>query len=167
MNKIKCAQCGLVNWSTEVECKRCGSLLTVQDKLQRNVHLEEKEPKRLFSGVIIFLTVTLGLAVLGLMVTRVVPVIDGEAAKMVAAMFMITGVGFAVLIKFCIIVRIFQQSVGWGLASMFVPLAALIAIVKFWETTRRSVVGYMVCMGIMAAGYYMMPDSFHAASTSS
>ena len=166
MNKIKCAQCGLVNWSTEIECKRCGSLLTVQEKLGRNVHLETSEPKRLFSGVIKFLTATLVLAILGLLVTRVVPVINGEAAMMVAMMFMITGLGFAILIKFCLIVRIFQQSVGWGLGSLFVPFVGLIAVVKFWETTRRSVVGYMVCMGIIFAAYCMLPDSFLAQSAS-
>ena len=166
MNKIKCAQCGLVNWSTEIECKRCGSLLTVQEKSQRNVHLEASEPKRLFSGVIKFLTATLVLAILGLLVTRGFGVIGGEAAQMVAVIFMITGVGFAILIKFCLLVRIFQQSVGWGLGSLFVPFVGLIAIVKFWENTRRSVVGYMVCMGIIFAAYWMMPDSFLARSAS-
>jgi hypothetical protein len=51
-----------------------------------------------------------------------------------------------------LLIRIFEQSVGWGLASLFIPAACYIAIGKFWEKTKRSFVGQMVCVGIFFVG---------------
>ena len=165
MNSIKCARCGMVNWSSEVECRKCGSLLTVQEKLARNAEVKTPESKALFSGVIKFLTLTLVLAAVGL-VLSMLNVINGDAAIMVAVTFMLVGVAFAFLTQLCLIVRIFQQSVGWGIGTLFIPLVGLIAVAVFWEKTRRSFLGHMICLGIMFARYFIMPASFRAESVS-
>ena len=92
--------------------------------------------------------------------------IEGDAALMAAATFMLCGAVFGILTQFCLLVRIFQQSIGWGLATLFIPFAGLVAIVMFWENTRRSFLGYMVCMGIMIAGYCMLPPALRVERAS-
>jgi hypothetical protein len=42
--------------------------------------------------------------------------------------------------------------VGWGLASLFLPIVGLVAVIQFWEKTKRSFVGQMVCAGIVFVG---------------
>lgn len=36
MSSTKCAQCGLVNFSTAIQCKRCGQPLQQQQEQQQN-----------------------------------------------------------------------------------------------------------------------------------
>jgi hypothetical protein len=166
MSQIKCLECGLVNWPDAVECKRCQALLTVQEISAQQSHYDTPEPKRVFSGVITFLTATLALATVAVLLARVFQLIDGDAAKILAAIFILVGVSFYILTGLCLTVRIFEQSVWWGLGTLFLPFVGMIALILFWEKTKRSFLGQMICMGIMLAGYFIMPATFRAESAS-
>ena len=157
---IKCAQCGLVNWSTEVECKRCRSLLTVQGKsAQDNYFDNDHQPQRFFSSGLQLLTVILGLATVAFFSSRVFELLDGETAKLVAVIFFFSGIVLLLLTHLWLLVRIFEQSVGWGLGALLIPLIGLFAVAKFWDNTKRSFVGQLVCLGIVMVGYQIAPPS--------
>jgi hypothetical protein len=165
MNNVKCAQCGLVNWSTEVECKRCGSLLTVQGKSEPNIEIDT-ESKPFLSGGLKFLTAILALATLTLLLSRVFDLLDPETAAVFAVIFMLAGIALLLLTHIWLLVRIFEQSIAWGLGALFLPLVGLIAVAKFWDKTRRSFVGQLVCMGIMLVASQIMPPSLRVPSAS-
>ena len=157
MNNIKCTQCGLVNWSSEVECKRCGSLLTVQEKLAQQLHLDTPESKPLLSGGLKFLIAILAIATLALFLSRVLELLDGQTATLFAVIFMFGGIVLSILTHIWLLVRIFEQSIAWGFGTLFLPFVGLIAVGKFWEKTKRSFVGQLVCTGIILVGYHIVP----------
>jgi hypothetical protein len=138
----------------------------VQEVSAQYSDYDTQEPKRVFSGVITFLTATLALATVAVLFARGFQLIDGDAAKILAGIFMLVGVSFYILSGICGLVRIFEQSVWWGLGTIFVPFVGLIALILFWEKTRRSFLGQMICMGIMLAGYFILPATFRAESAS-
>ena len=145
----KCSECGLVNWATEVECKRCKSLLTVQDKMAEQLMAFEPEVQPFFNKGLTLLTGRLVCTILTALVSRGSGLAESDVAKMVAILFMLVGLVLMLVTHIWLIVRIFEQSVGWGLGALFVPLVGLIAIIKFWDNTKRSFVGQLVCFGIM------------------
>jgi hypothetical protein len=146
---IKCSECGLVNWATEVECKRCKALLTVQDRRAEQLMAFEPEVRPFFSKGLTFLTGLLAFSVLSTIVSRVLGLEHSDAAKGVAILLMLSGLVLMLVTHIWMLVRIFEQSIGWGLGSLFVPFVGLIAVIKFWENTKRSFVGQLVCFGIM------------------
>jgi hypothetical protein len=166
MNKIKCLECGLVNWPDAVECKRCRALLTVQEMSAQQSHYDTHEPKPVFSGVIKFLTATLALATVAVVLARVFHLIEGDAAEILAFIFILVGLVFSFLSQICLIVRIFQQSVWWGIGSLFLPFVGLIALILFWEKTRRSFLGQMICLGILLISINILPYPPGAKSAS-
>lgn len=146
---IKCSECGLVNWATEIECKRCQALLTVQGKRAEQLIAFEPEVRPFFTKGLIVLTGLLVCTILSAIATRTFGVEHSDPAKAVAMLFMLVGLVLMLVAHIWLIVRIFEQSVGWGLGALFVPLVGVIAIIKFWENTKRSFVGQLVCFGIM------------------
>lgn len=145
----KCFNCGLVNWATEVECKRCKSLLTVQDKMADQLMAFEPEDQPFFNKGLTLLAGLLVCTILAALVSRIFGFAESDAAKMVAILFMVVGLLLMLVTHIWLVVRIFEQSVGWGLGALFIPLVGLIAIIKFWDNTKRSFVGQLVCFGIM------------------
>jgi hypothetical protein len=156
MNNIRCAQCGLVNWSSEIECKRCQALLTVQDLKAQQLAFIMPEPQPFFSRGLQLLTGLLGLATVFVVLSRLIG-LERETAIMVALPFMLAGLALLFASHIWLLVRIFQQSIGWGLGSLFVPLVGLIAVFMFWENTRRSFLAQWICTGIILATYFMVP----------
>lgn len=169
MNSIKCPECGLVNFATASECKRCHLSFesepvpsddqygyaqepNVQNQYWPQDAAEHQSQKKLFSGIVVVMTGFLAVAVLGVMIQQALHPLDPETAKGFGAMVGLLGLLLAVLSHFWAIYRIFEESVGWGVASLFVPLVFLIAVAQFWHKTKRSFVGQMVCMGIVFAG---------------
>ena len=51
-----------------------------------------------------------------------------------------------------LLLRIFDQSIGWGLASLFIPIVMLIAVAQFWQKTKHSFVGQFICAAIIIVG---------------
>jgi len=187
MNSIKCPDCGLVNFATAPECKRCHLSFQSEtappdaqyqstaysngnytnDQFGNNQYRNPQyngadhywpqgsEPpnKPIFSGVILILTVFLGLVGVIFIIQQAFHPLDPSAAKGIGALIGIPAILLALIAHFWAIVRIFEQSVGWGLASLFIPLVFLAAVGQFWEKTKRSFVGQMVCVGIFVAGF--------------
>ena len=157
MSNIKCSKCGLVNWVTETNCRRCQSLLDAQDysKPQYDPSLSlERQP--LFSGVVKVLTAILALGTVALLFFRIFHPFDKDTTLGIAVIFMLVGMAVGCIAGIWTVVRIFEQSIWWGLAALFIPFAGLFAIARFWEKTKRSFVGQMICIGIMFVGYFMV-----------
>ncbi len=55
-----------------------------------------------------------------------------------------------------ILVRAFKTSLGWGLASLFVPLAVLVFVVKHWPETSKPVLRALACLPLHIAGFALM-----------
>lgn len=165
MNSIKCPDCGLVNFATASECKRCHmSFAAAQEPVDgqyanapyqgywpQSPVYEEKGPK-VFSGGVVFLTGILIVAFALLVMQQAFHPFDADTAKGVGGVLGLVGVLLLFLTHIWLLIRIFEQSVGWGLASLFLPLVGLIAVAQFWEKTKRSFVGQMVCVGILFVG---------------
>ncbi len=157
MSNIKCPQCGLVNWATEANCKRCQSLLDTQDYAEpQHVTSPLLESQPLFSGVVKVLTAILALATVGLLFFKIFHPFDTDTTMGIAAIFMLVGFLLACIASIWTVVRIFEQSIWWGLAALFIPFAGLFAIARFWENTKRSFVGQLLCLGIGLVGYFMV-----------
>ena len=68
-------------------------------------------------------------------------------------------VGFAVMAVggLWLLVVAFQQSVGWGLACMFIPFVVIVFLVKFWDDAKKPFFIYLAglvpyIIGIALAG---------------
>jgi hypothetical protein len=158
MNNVKCFQCGLVNWSSDIECKRCGALLTVQEIRAQHLAYIAPEPQPFFSRGLQLLTALLGVAMVFVPLSRLLR-FDSETAAVVALPFVLAGLVLMFVAHIWLLVRIFEQSIGWGLGSLFVPLVGLIAVFMFWENTKRSFVAQWVCAAIMLVAYFIVPST--------
>ncbi|HXT62157.1 MAG TPA: hypothetical protein VN696_03895 [Pyrinomonadaceae bacterium] len=169
MESIKCPQCGLVNFATAPECKRChlsfesepaSSDSQYDDSWDQNApnHYwpqggpEQQTKQRVFSGGVVFLAVILGLATALFLMQHAFHPFDPDTAKGLGGVLGLVGVLLLLLTHIWLLIRIFEQSVGWGLASLFLPIVGLVAVIQFWEKTKRSFVGQMVCAGIVFMG---------------
>jgi glutaredoxin len=68
------------------------------------------------------------------------------------------------------LVRAFQESVWWGLASLFIPLASLAFTICHWARAKGSVLCMVIGIALMGAGIVMGdkgPKSLYAALASS
>jgi hypothetical protein len=77
---------------------------------------------------------------------------------MAIAGLVLAGVAGIALLVFGIqiLVRAFKTSVGWGLASLFVPFAALVFVVKHWDQTRTPFLRGLACLPVYVAGFALM-----------
>ena len=100
MESLKCQQCGLITWADRetVSCKRCGGPLWKKNDYSAGFSFDGRNDKSLFSGVIKFLTVLFGVSVLALIVSRVLQL--GDAGKVMAVLFIVVGVAFAIFMNF-------------------------------------------------------------------
>ena len=55
-----------------------------------------------------------------------------------------------------ILVRAFRTSIGWGLASLFIPLAVLVFVFKHWPQTRKPFLGTLACLPLYAVGFALI-----------
>jgi hypothetical protein len=164
MNSIKCPGCGLVNFATATECKRCQmSFWSEQEPHAAQYHnagyqsywsqnTEQEKQQRAFSGGVLVLT---GILVLGfaiLVLQQALHPFDADTAKGVGGVLGLVGVLLLIVTHIWLLYRIFEQSIGWGLASVFLPIVGLVAVIQFWDKTKRSFVGQMVCVGILFVG---------------
>src|SRR6185295_6690447 len=108
MNNIKCNECGLVNWADQTECKRCGSLLTVQHLRAKQLIAMTPEPRPLFSKGLKFLTGLLALTLVTALVSRILGIGDSDFAVMAAILFMFSGMLLLLVGQVWTIVRIFE-----------------------------------------------------------
>jgi len=55
-----------------------------------------------------------------------------------------------------ILIRAFKTSIGWGLASLFVPLAVFVFIVKHWPETKKPFLRALACVPVYLTGFALM-----------
>jgi hypothetical protein len=51
-----------------------------------------------------------------------------------------------------ILIQAFRTSVGWGLASLLIPLAIFVYVAKNWLATRTPFLRWLACLVIAGAG---------------
>jgi uncharacterized OB-fold protein len=102
MNSIRCPECGLVNFASATECKRCHLSFesesapvddqygNAQDQNAQNHYwpqtaAEQQSQKRLFSGIIVALTGLLAAAMVVFVIQKAFEPFDPETGKAVAA----------------------------------------------------------------------------------
>lgn len=51
-----------------------------------------------------------------------------------------------------ILITAFKTSVGWGLASLLIPLAILVFVAKHWEATKTPFLRSLVAFVVVAVG---------------
>lgn len=148
MNSIKCPDCGLVNWSTSSECRRCGAFFGADHGTMSSRYSIDKEERvePLFSNGIKLLSAMLAVTTIIFLAQQAFEPLSAPMAKEVAVWLALPALGLYVLAHIWCLIRIFEQSVGWGLVSFFLPLAMLCAVAQFWQKTKRSFVGQCICM---------------------
>jgi len=164
MNSIKCPECGLVNFATASECKRCHmSFVSEQESYDAQYQSSEfqeywsqdtgaEKKQRVFSGGVLVLIGILGLGFAVLILQQALHPFDADTAKGVGVFLALAGILLMFVTHIWLLYRIFEQSIGWGLASIFLPIVGLVAVIQFWDKTKRSFVGQMVCAGIVFVG---------------
>ena len=154
MNSIKCSECGLVNWSTSSECRRCGALIGADYQNIPSRYSIDKDVRvePLFSNGIKLLSGMLAVTTVIFLTQQAFQPLSAPMAKEVAVWLAVPALGLYVLTHIWCLIRIFEQSVGWGLASFFLPLAMLCAVGQFWQKTKRSFVGQCICMVTFMVG---------------
>ena len=160
MSSVKCSHCGLVNFSTSEACKRCGTSLhaepeTVQFTEEHNRYwraMPESTKAPFFSGIVIVLTGLLIVTAVVCLIQQVGHPFDPQTAKSVAMIFVFAGGVLYFLTHIWLLIRIFEQSIGWGVASLVIPFAILAAVGQYWDRTRRSFVGQLISIGILFVG---------------
>lgn len=148
MESIKCPECGLVNWSTSAECRRCGALIAAdpQQRPARYAIVKEVRVEPLFSTGIKLLSLMLALTTVICLVQQVVQPLSTDMAKEIAVYLALPALGLFGIAHIWLLFRIFEQSVGWGVAAFLFPLALLFAVANFWHETKRSFVGQCICL---------------------
>ena len=165
MNSIKCPECGLVNFATASECKRCHmSFVSEQESYDAQYdnaqyhgycpqNQEPEKTPRVFSGGVVFLTGILVLGIVILVLQQGFHAFGPELGNTLGFGLALIGIALLVVTHIWLLIRIFEQSIGWGLASLFLPIVGLVAIFQFWEKTKRSFVGQFVSVAIMCVGF--------------
>lgn len=148
MNSIKCSECGLVNWSTSSECRRCGASIGAdyQNAPARYSIDKEVRVEPLFSTGIKLLSSVLVFTTIICLAQQSLHPLSTDMSKEVAVYLALPALGLFVLAHIWCLIRIFEQSLSWGVASFFIPLAMLFAVARFWHKTKRSFVGQCICM---------------------
>jgi uncharacterized membrane protein len=47
-----------------------------------------------------------------------------------------------------ILIMAFKTSVGWGLASLFIPFAVLVFVIKHWEEAKTPALRWLACLPV-------------------
>lgn len=155
MSNVKCVRCGLVNWTSESHCKRCEFPLTIKQNEPSSMNKPGESAPWFFSRGIMVLTVILGFAVLTLLLHRGFHLIDIETAKIVAVMFMLSGIVLFIITHLWAVLRIFEESPLLGLVSLFIGFLIIVSI--YWEKTRTAFIGQLISIGIFFVGYAIVP----------
>jgi hypothetical protein len=67
----------------------------------------------------------------------------------------VAGLGMLVFMVQILIIA-FKTSVGWGLASLLLPFAILVFVIKHWEQTKTPFLRWLICLPVYAIGFGLM-----------
>ncbi|MFY9621837.1 MAG: hypothetical protein WAM70_03625 [Pyrinomonadaceae bacterium] len=154
MNSIKCSECGLVNWSTSSECRRCGASIGADYHNAPSRFSIDKEVRvePLFSTGIKLLSSLLAFTTIICLAQQSLHPLSSDMAKQVAVFLAVAAMALFALAHIWCVIRIFEQSLGWGVASLFLPFAMLFAVGRFWQKTKRSFAAQCICTIIFFVG---------------
>lgn len=64
------------------------------------------------------------------------------------------GIGYlgALICAIILLVKAFQTSVGWGIASLLIPFALLVFAIKNWDICKKPFLISIVCSAVAVAG---------------
>jgi len=63
-----------------------------------------------------------------------------------------------------ILILAFKTSVGWGLASLIIPFAILVFVIKYWDRAKTPFLRSLACLPVYLIGMVLM--AFSGVSTS-
>jgi hypothetical protein len=58
-----------------------------------------------------------------------------------------------------ILMLAFKTSLGWGLASLFVPFAALVFVIKYWDAARTPFLRTLATVPVYLIGFALVAYS--------
>lgn len=58
-----------------------------------------------------------------------------------------------------ILILAFKTSVGWGLASLFIPFAVLVFVIKHWEEAKTPFLRWLACLPVYLIGFALITYS--------
>src|SRR4026207_632575 len=133
MKSIKCPECGLVNWSTSSECRRCGALIGADFENAPSRYSIDKEVRvePLFSTGIKLLSAMLAVTTVMCVAQQSLHPLSTDMARELAVYLALAAMGLFALAHIWCVIRIFEQSLGWGVAALFLPFAMLLAVGRF------------------------------------
>ncbi len=77
--------------------------------------------------------------------------------EIVAFGLLFTGAIINLYFAIKMLVLAFQTSILWGLAYLFIPFAALIFIVSYWDKAREPFIGMLVSVPFLVGAIALMP----------
>ena len=119
--------------------------------------MQALEPSPLLNKFLKGLLIALGAVTLLTIFSRGFQLLSADLAVMIVLPIMLVASLLYFATQVLLLVRIFQQSIGWGLGTLFIPFVAIIAIIKFWEHTKRPFIGSLLCAAIIIMGLIMTP----------
>lgn len=152
-SSVRCHQCGVINWATDENCRRCHQLLGRSSAATG----AGGSSNRTYLYLFIFIA-ALALPVL---VSFADPAIGDHLG-----MFLVVGaIGLILSVKFLLIYEMFKVSIMWGAAGIiFAPVSTLLFIANYWEQAKGKLfmllaaIVYIVIM-IAAVGHLTKPKS--------
>lgn len=159
MRNIKCSSCGLANFVTEDNCRRCQARLFWEPEPIPELNQMSTSFKGWFDVGMTFLVAIFGLELLAIVLCR--GQVVGERITMGLAFgFLSCGIILLILTHIWLIARIYEESPLWAIAAFFVPIACLIAVCKWPEKTKRAFVGRLICVGIALFSLPIPPTEY-------
>ena len=72
-------------------------------------------------------------------------------AMLGTALSALAGIGMLIF-GIQILITAFKTSIGWGLASLFIPLAVLVFVAKHWEATKTPFIRSLIAFAVALVG---------------
>jgi ribosomal protein L40E len=139
-SNAKCRQCGMINWATDENCRRCHQFLG----RSKSPTGTDVSPSRFYLYLIIFLA--------ALAIPVLVGMANPEIGAVLAVIFILAATVINLYANVSLIVDMFRVSIGWGLAGIFLaPVSTLLFIVNYWERAKNKII-----MSLAAIAYCMI-----------
>jgi hypothetical protein len=146
-NSLRCRQCGVVNWATDENCRRCHQLLNGTSPANAG----ESSTKSY-----IYLSIFIAALAIPFLIGRANPATGDD----LGLFFVLAALGVMIVCNLLLLFEMFRVSILWGVAGFFLsPLSTLLFIAKYWNQSKGKVftsLAAMVYCIIMIAGVGQM-----------
>ena len=79
--------------------------------------------------------------------------------QIIAIAFLLVGVVIGLVYGIQLVILAFQTSILWGVCYLFVPFAALVFIVKYWDEASYPFLRSLIAIPFYLIGIALLPDS--------